>query len=76
MGRGPKPAKGKAEPAVPRKSPKSDGAKVRDLEKRLAESLEREKATGELLHEKSRASATCTGARSKCPSTTNHLLRG
>src|SRR5262249_40142081 len=32
-----------------------DGAKVRDLEKRLAESLEREKATCELLQEKTRA---------------------
>jgi hypothetical protein len=29
--------------------------KVSDLEKRLAESLEREKATGELLQEKNRA---------------------
>ena len=44
MGRGPKPAKSKVEakPAVSRKSPKSNDAKVRDLEKRLAESLERE----------------------------------
>ena len=40
MGRGPKPAKSKeAKPPVARKSPKNDGAKVRDLEKRLAEAL-------------------------------------
>jgi two-component system, NtrC family, sensor kinase len=43
MGQGPKPAKGKAKPAVARKSPKNDGARVRDLEKRLAEAL-RDKA--------------------------------
>jgi two-component system, NtrC family, sensor kinase len=50
MGRGPKPAKSKAaKPPVARKSPKDDRAKVRDLEKRLAESLEREKAAGEIL---------------------------
>jgi GAF domain-containing protein len=49
MGRGPKPAKGEAKPAVSRQSPKSDDARVRDLETRLAESLEREKAAGEIL---------------------------
>jgi signal transduction histidine kinase/putative methionine-R-sulfoxide reductase with GAF domain len=49
MGRGPKPTRGKAKPAVSRQSPKSDTARVRDLEKRLAESLEREKAAGEIL---------------------------
>src|SRR5712692_8217893 len=51
MRRGPKPAKSKdaKPPAVGRKSPKSDDARVRDLEKRLAESLEREKAAGEIL---------------------------
>src|SRR5215831_748491 len=50
MRRGPKPAKSKeAKPPVGRKSAKDDGAKVRDLEKRLAESLEREKATSEIL---------------------------
>jgi two-component system, NtrC family, sensor kinase len=43
MGRGPKPTKGKAKPAVSRKSPKDDGARTRDLEKRLAEAL-RDKA--------------------------------
>jgi GAF domain-containing protein len=57
MGRGPKPAKGKAKPAVARKSPKSDGAKLRDLDKRLAEALrdkaeaqEQQAATVEILH--------------------------
>jgi signal transduction histidine kinase len=49
MGRGPKPAKGKAKPPVARKSPRNDGGRVRDLQKRLAESLEREKAAGEIL---------------------------
>jgi hypothetical protein len=40
MRQGPKPAKSKeAKPPVGRKSPKSDGARVRDLEKRLAEAL-------------------------------------
>src|SRR6266511_401091 len=44
MRRGPKPAKSKLEskPPVARKSPKDDAARVRDLEKRLAETLERE----------------------------------
>src|SRR5262245_52205132 len=37
-----------------RKPAKDAGGKVRDLEKRLAESLEREKATGEILQEKDR----------------------
>jgi signal transduction histidine kinase/putative methionine-R-sulfoxide reductase with GAF domain len=42
MVRGPKPARGKAKPAVSRESPKSEDAKVRDLEKRLGEALQRE----------------------------------
>ena len=42
MGRGPKPTKGKAKPAVSRKSPKNEDSKVRDLEQRLAEALRRE----------------------------------
>src|SRR5262245_22689354 len=57
MRRGPKPAKSKeAKPPVARKSPKNEDSKVRDLEKRLAEALEREAealaretATGEIL---------------------------
>ena len=44
MGRGPKPAKSKAaKPPIARKRPKDEGAKVADLEKRLAEAL-RDKA--------------------------------
>jgi hypothetical protein len=45
MRRGPKPAKSKVEakPPVARKSSKNDAARVRDLEKRLAEAL-RDKA--------------------------------
>src|SRR5262245_44936982 len=43
MRRGPKPAKSKeAKPPVARKSPKDDAARVRDLEKRLEEALQRE----------------------------------
>src|SRR5262245_9281464 len=46
MRRGPKPAKSKeAKPPVARKSPKSDGARVRDLEKRLAEAEEQLQAS-------------------------------
>src|SRR4030095_2197896 len=44
MSRGPKPAKSKIEskPPMARKSAKNDGSRVRDLEKRLAEALQRE----------------------------------
>jgi two-component system, NtrC family, sensor kinase len=49
----PKPVKSKAKVPVARKSPKDGGTKVRDLEKRLAESLEREKAMGLALSEAS-----------------------
>src|SRR5262245_64661057 len=43
MRRGPKPAKSKeAKPPAARKSSKGDGARVRDLEERLAEALKRE----------------------------------
>jgi signal transduction histidine kinase len=50
MRRGPKPAKSKvaSKPDVGRKSPHDD-PKVRDLEKRLAEAVERERAAGEIL---------------------------
>jgi GAF domain-containing protein len=51
MRRGPKPAKAKVEakPPIVRKSRKDEGSRVRDLETRLGEALEREKATGEIL---------------------------
>src|SRR5262245_4589550 len=57
MRRGPRPAKSKeAKPPAARKSPKDDGARVRDLEKRLAEALrdkaeaqEQQAATAEIL---------------------------
>src|SRR5215471_1102999 len=50
MRRGPKPAKStEAKSPVARKSPKGDNAKVRDLEKRLAEALEQQAATAEIL---------------------------
>jgi two-component system, NtrC family, sensor kinase len=52
MGRGPKPARSKeAKPPAARKRPKEEGTRGRDLEKQLAESLEREKATGRALTE-------------------------
>jgi signal transduction histidine kinase len=53
MGRRAKSAKGKAEAKRPRarKSPIDDGARVRELEQRLAQSLEREKAKDRALAE-------------------------
>ena len=57
MGRRAKPAKVKVKAKRPlvRKTPTRGAARVHDLENRLAESLEREKATGEILQEKDRA---------------------
>src|SRR6267378_7526920 len=55
MRRRAKPGKGAARLSVTRKSPKIETSGRRELEKRLAESLEREKATGEILQEKDRA---------------------
>ena len=55
MGRGPKPAKSKAaNPPVAHKSPKSDGAKVRDLENRLAEALKLQAEVQERLQTRDR----------------------
>ena len=55
MGRRAKSKKnGKAEPVGP-KPPKNEHSRFRDLEKRLEESLAREKATGALLQEQTRA---------------------
>jgi two-component system, NtrC family, sensor kinase len=45
------------EPPAAGKAPKAAGARVRDLEKRLAESLEREKATSDILRVISRSQA-------------------
>src|SRR5438445_10366854 len=51
MGRRAKPAKAKVEAKRPpaRKSSKNEGSRVRDLEKRLAEALEQQTATSEIL---------------------------
>ena len=51
MRRGAKPGRDKVDAKRPRarKSPTNEASERRDLEKRLAESLEREKATGEIL---------------------------
>ena len=51
MRRRPKPAKAKSEPKLPgvRKSPKNAGSRVRDLEKRLAEAVDQQTATSEIL---------------------------
>jgi GAF domain-containing protein len=55
MGRGPKPAKSKAaKPPVAHKSPRSDGAKVRDLENRLAEALKLQAEVQERLQTRDR----------------------
>ncbi len=51
MRRGAKPVKARVEakPAVAGKPPKNDGSRIRDLEKRLAEALEQQTATAEIL---------------------------
>jgi two-component system, NtrC family, sensor kinase len=56
MGRGPKPAKSKGEskPPVAPKPPKDDGARIRDLEKRLAEALRDKAQTQEQLQTRDR----------------------
>ena len=56
----PKPVKSKAKVPVAPKSPKDEDAKVRDLEKRLAEAQEREQATGEILRVISSSPKTCS----------------
>src|SRR5262245_21926176 len=57
MDREEKPKRGKAEAKRPlaRKSPKEPVGKVRDLEKRLAEALEQQNATAEILNVISRS---------------------
>jgi len=51
MRRGAKPTKAKVEAKLPlaRQSPKNEGSRVRDLEKRLGEALEQQTATSEIL---------------------------
>ena len=57
MRRGAKPAKPKVEakPPIARKSPKTEVSRVRDLEKRLAEALDQQAATSEILRVISRS---------------------
>src|SRR5215510_11731056 len=60
MGRGPKPTKSKeAKPPVARKSPKNDGSRDRDLEKRLEEAL-KEKAEALNLREEAQEQQAAT----------------
>src|SRR6266567_2685209 len=49
MRRGAKPAKAKVKLPVARKLLENEGSRVRDLEKHLAEALEQQTATGEIL---------------------------
>ncbi len=72
MRRGAKPAKSKVEakPPIARKSPKTEASRVRDLEKRLAEALEREAAAlrrDAVAHEKQAATAEILRVISSSP---------
>jgi signal transduction histidine kinase len=72
MRRGAKPAKPKVEakPPIARKSPKTEASRVRDLEKRLAEALEREAAAlrrDAVAHEKQAATAEILRVISSSP---------
>ena len=49
MSRGPKPTKAKAKRPVPRPSRKKPASRERGLEQRLAEALEQQAATSEIL---------------------------
>jgi GAF domain-containing protein len=78
MGRGPTPAKGKAKPAVARKSSKNDAARVRDLEKRLAEAHEqlqtRDRELGETREQLTAAHAQVSEALEQ-QTATSEILR-
>jgi signal transduction histidine kinase len=78
MRRRAKPAKAKVEAKLPvaRKLPKSDSAKVRDLERRLAEAREQQRATSEILGVISRSPSDVAPVFATIARNAMHLLGG
>src|SRR5512145_2737927 len=78
MRRRAKPAKAKVEAKLPgvRKVPKSDSARVRDLERRLAEAREQQTATSEILGVISRSPSNVAPVFATIARNAMHLLGG